>query len=143
MGTRPTCHPLATVPAYWQARCHLTVLLLNSSAALKSRLSLYLGGNSFGTILSNQGVAGNDLCHYRDRKAEVNRVTHYAFRVRRSALTISPYLWPPAPVQCSSASRCVPLSFDPALAAFPGAELNFSRPVAGDTKTREFKKFAT
>jgi hypothetical protein len=35
---RPTCHPLATVSAYWQARCHLTVLLLNSSAALKSGL---------------------------------------------------------------------------------------------------------
>src|SRR5712692_3797960 len=61
----------------------------------------------------------------------------------RSALTISAYLWPPAPLQCSSASRCVPLLSAAGLAAFPGAELNFSRPIAGDTKTKEFEKVAT
>jgi hypothetical protein len=60
----------------------------------------------------------------------------------RSALPIGAYLWPPAPLQCYSASRCVPLSFDAAL-AFPAAELNFSRPIAGDTKTKEFEKVAT
>jgi hypothetical protein len=25
-------------------------------------------------------LAGNDLCHYSDGKAEVNRMTHYALR---------------------------------------------------------------
>ena len=40
-------------------------------------------------------------------------------------------------------SRCVPLSFEEAVAAFPGAELNLSRPMAGDTKTREFENVAT
>lgn len=25
-------------------------------------------------------LVGNDLCHYCDRKAEVNRMTHYALR---------------------------------------------------------------
>jgi len=55
----------------------------------------------------------------------------------------SPYLWPPAPVPRSSASRSFPFLFAAALAAFPGAELNFSRPMAGDTKTKEFEKVAT
>src|ERR1700719_286420 len=58
----------------------------------------------------------------------------------RSALTMSGYAWPPASLQCSSASRCVPLAFAAALGSFPGAESNFSRPIAGDTKTREFEK---
>jgi hypothetical protein len=38
------------------ARCHLTVLLLNSSAALKSGLSLHVGDNSVRTDPSNQIV---------------------------------------------------------------------------------------
>jgi outer membrane protein len=42
-----------------------------------------------------------------------------------------------------SISETVEETFDPALAAFPGAELNFSRPMAGDTKTKEFEKVAT
>jgi len=42
-----------------------------------------------------------------------------------------------------SSSETVEETFDPALAAFPGAELNFSRPMAGDTKTKEFEKVAT
>jgi hypothetical protein len=61
----------------------------------------------------------------------------------RSALTIRPYFWSRAPVQCSSASGCVPLLLAAALAAVPGAELNFSRPMAGETKTKEFEKVAT
>ena len=55
----------------------------------------------------------------------------------------SPYLWPAPADPCTSASDSVPLSFATAATAFPGAELNFSRPVAGDTKTREFEKVAT
>jgi len=88
-------------------------------------------------------LARDDLCHCHDTKAEVNRMTHYAGRARGSALTISPYLWPPAPVQCSYASRCVPFLLGAGLAALPGAELNLSRPMAGDTKTKEFAKVAT
>ena len=30
-------------------------------------------------------LTGNDLCHYCDGKAEVNRMTHYAARARRLA----------------------------------------------------------
>jgi hypothetical protein len=108
-----------------------------------ARIKLHLCGNGFGKDVMYQQWAGNGLCHYCDSKAEVSRMTHYAGRSLGSALTISSYLWPPAQVPRSSASRCVPLSFDPALTVFPGAELNFSRPMAGDTKTKEFEKVAT
>jgi hypothetical protein len=54
----------------------------------------------------------------------------------------SPYLWPAPADPCSSAGS-VRLSFAAAATAFPGAELNLRRPVAGDTKTREFEKVAT
>ncbi len=56
---------------------------------------------------------------------------------------VSAYIWSPIPLRCSPASRCIPLLFAAALAAFSGSELNFSRPIAGDTKTREFEKVAT
>jgi hypothetical protein len=126
-----------------QASCHLTILLFERTATPTLRIRLHLCGNGFGKDLRYLLLAGNDLCHQCDSRAEVNRVTHYAVWVRGSALTVRPYLWTPAPVPRSSASRCVPLSFDPALEAFPGAESNFSRPMAGDTKTREFEKVAT
>jgi len=66
-------------------------------------------------------------------------VTHYlTFGVDNQFL---PLAYSTGPVLL--ASRCVPMSFEAALAAFPRAELNFSRPVAGDTKTREFEEVAT
>src|SRR5713101_6996869 len=131
-------------PGCKQTSCHLTMLLFERTATPTPGIRLHLCGNGFGKDLGYQLLAGDDLCHCYDTKAEVNRVTQYGGRrARRSVLTISAYLWPPAPLQCSSASRCVPFSCDPALAAFPAAELNFSRPIAGDTKTKEFEKVAT
>jgi hypothetical protein len=85
VGTRPTCYP---VPMYLHTGCHLAYECLDSRisrASLKSRLRLHLGSNSFRTDLSSQPLAGNDLCHDCDTEAEVNRMTHYALRVRRSA----------------------------------------------------------
>jgi hypothetical protein len=102
----------------------------SSSASTCARAPL--GGKRFGTDLNNQP------------KSEVNRMTHQAccrLDVRHSGP--SPYLWPAPADACTSASGSVPLSFATAAIVFPGAELNLSRPVAGDTKTREFEKVAT
>ena len=43
-----------------------------------ARIRLHLCDNGFGKDVMYQQWAGNDLCHYCDSKAEVNRMTHYA-----------------------------------------------------------------
>ncbi len=91
------CHPW-----FKQTSCHLTMLLFERTATPTPRIRLHLCGNGFGKDLRYQLLARDDLCHCYDTKDEVNRVTHYAGRARRSALTISPHLWPAAPVQCFS-----------------------------------------
>jgi hypothetical protein len=65
-------------------------LLLKSSAALRSGLSLHEGKVSE-RIQAIRQLAGNDVCHFYGTKAEVNRMTHYAYRhdVRRCQLMLT------------------------------------------------------
>jgi len=59
------------------------------------------------------------------------------------ALGRSSYLLPPAAEPRSSTSGSVPALCAVDWVTLSREELNFSRPMAGDTKTKEFEKVAT
>jgi hypothetical protein len=63
-------------PLVKQPSCHLTMLLFERTATPTPQIRLHLCGKGFGKDLKSQLLAGDDLCHCYDTKAEVNRVTH-------------------------------------------------------------------